>query len=159
MLSRLCEHGAGVSIRPEERPLTAHSDIVVIQTRGRGTREITREVARVVADSGIGTGLCQVFARHTSAGVIIMENADPVVHDDLERMLAHLVPDGWAEFRHRAEGGDDMSAHVRTLLAGESVTVPVRDGRPALGTWQGIFLWEHRTGGHRREVIVTVVGD
>lgn len=151
--------GAGVSIRPRERPVTAHSDTLGIQTRGRGTREITQEVAHVVAGAGIGTGLCQVFARHTSAGVIIMENADPTVHDDLERMLAHLVPDGWAEFRHRAEGDDDMSAHVRTLLAGESVTVPVRDGRLALGTWQGIFLWEHRADGHRREVVVTVLGD
>ncbi len=139
--------------------MTAHSDTVAVQTRGRGTQEVTREVARIVAESGIGTGLCQVFARHTSAGVIIMENADPGVRDDLERLFAHLVPDGWAEFRHRAEGDDDMPAHVRTLLAGESVTVPVKDGRLALGTWQGVFLWEHRTDGHRRELVVTVVGD
>lgn len=139
--------------------MTAHSDVLVVQTRGRATREVTREVSQVVTTSGIATGLCQVFARHTSAGVIIMENADPVVHDDLERLLAHLVPDGWHEFRHRAEGDDDMSAHVRTLLAGESVTVPVHEGRLGLGTWQGIFLWEHRTGAHRRELHVTVVGD
>ena len=139
--------------------MSAHSDLLVVQTRGRSTQEVTREVARIVAEAGIGTGLCQVFARHTSAGVIIMENADPTVHGDLERLLAHLVPDGWTEFRHRAEGDDDMSAHVRTLLAGESVTVPVRNGRLALGTWQGIFLWEHRTGGHRRELAVTVIGD
>ena len=113
----------------------------------------------MVVDAGIGTGLCQIFARHTSAGVIIMENADPTVHGDLERLLAHLVPDGWSRFRHRAEGDDDMSAHVRTLLAGESVAVPVRDGHLALGTWQGIFLWEHRAHGHRRELAVTVIGD
>ncbi len=130
-----------------------------MQTRGRGTQEVTREVARVVTQSGIRTGLCQVFARHTSAGVIIMENADPTVRDDLERWFAHTVPDGWVEFRHRAEGDDDMPAHVRTLLAGESITVPVKDGRLALGTWQGVFLWEHRADGHRRELVVTVVGD
>ena len=139
--------------------MTAHSDTLEIQTRGRGTREITHEVARIVKDAGVGTGLCQVFARHTSAGVIIMENADPTVRDDLDRLLAKLAPDGWDEFRHRAEGDDDMPAHARTLLAGESVTVPVRSGQLALGTWQGIFLWEHRADGHRRELVVTVVGD
>lgn len=139
--------------------MAAHDDVLMIRTRGRGTLEITREVADVVAASGIRTGVCQVFARHTSAGVIITENADPAVRDDLERLLAHLVPDGWREFRHRAEGDDDMSAHVRTLLAGDSVSVPVHEGRLALGTWQGIFLWEHRAGPHRREVSVTVLGE
>ena len=139
--------------------MTAHGDTLTIRTRGRGTEEITRGVAEVVAASEVRTGLCHVFARHTSAGVIVTENADPTVRDDLERLLSHLVPDGWSGFRHRAEGDDDMSAHARTLLAGESVTVPVRDGRLALGTWQGIFLWEHRTGAHRREVAVTVTGD
>ena len=139
--------------------MTARSDTIEVRTSGRSTQEITREVARVVTDSGIESGLCQVFARHTSAGVIIMENADPTVRDDLERLLGKLAPDGWAEFRHRAEGDDDMPAHARTLLAGESVTVPVRGGQLALGTWQGIFLWEHRADGHRRELAVTVVGD
>ncbi len=139
--------------------MASHGDTLTIRTRGRGSEEITREVADVVAASGIRTGLCQVFARHTSAGVIVMENADPTVRGDLERLLSHLVPDGWSGFRHRAEGDDDMSAHARTLLAGESVTAPVHDGRLALGTWQGIFLWEHRAGPHRREVAVTVLGD
>jgi len=139
--------------------MAAHGDVLTIQARGRGTREITSEIADVVRTSGIHTGLCQVFARHTSAGVIIMENADPTVREDLERLLAHLVPDGWPEFRHRAEGDDDMSAHARTLLAGNSVTVPVHDGGLGLGTWQGLFLWEHRTGSHRREVAVTVLGE
>jgi len=139
--------------------MIAHDDILTIRTRGRGTREITREVADVIAASGIRTGLCHVFARHTSAGVIVMENADPTVREDLERLLASLVPDGWPDFRHRAEGDDDMPAHARTLLAGESVTVPVHDGRAGLGTWQGIFLWEHRADEHRREVTVTVLGE
>lgn len=139
--------------------MAAHEDVLTIRTRGRGMQEITRAVVDVIAASGIRTGLCHVFARHTSAGVIVMENADPTVREDLERLLAHLVPDGWPEFRHRAEGDDDMSAHARTLLAGESVTVPVRDGRLGLGAWQGIFLWEHRAGPHRREVAVTVTGD
>lgn len=139
--------------------MTTRSDTIEVRTPGRGTREITREVARVVTDAGLETGLCQVFARHTSAGVIIMENADPAVREDLERLLAHIAPDGWPEFRHRAEGDDDMPAHARTLLAGESVTVPVQSGRLALGTWQGIFLWEHRAGGHRRELVVTVIGE
>lgn len=139
--------------------MAAHGDVLTIRARGRGTSEITGEVAEVVRTSGIRTGLCQVFARHTSAGVIIMENADSTVREDLERLLAHLVPDGWREFRHRAEGDDDMSAHARTLLAGESVTVPVREGHLGLGTWQGIFLWEHRAGPHRREIAVTVLGE
>lgn len=139
--------------------MSAVGETLEYRTHGRGTTEITADVARIVHGSGVTTGLCQVFARHTSAGVIIMENADPTVREDLERLLAHLVPDGWPEFRHRAEGDDDMSAHARTLLAGESVTVSVHDGRLALGTWQGIFLWEHRTGAHRRELVVTVLGE
>ena len=106
--------------------MTAYASTLEIRTAGRGTRDITQEVARVVDESGIKVGLCHVFARHTSAGVIITENADPTVREDLERLWAHLVPDGWPAFRHRAEGDDDMSAHVRTLLAGEGVQVPVQ---------------------------------
>lgn len=90
---------------------------------------------------------------------MITENADPVVRADLERLFAELAPDGWSRFRHTAEGDDDMSAHARTLLAGDSVTVPITDGRLALGTWQGIYLWEHRSAPHHREVVVTVLGD
>lgn len=130
-----------------------------IGTAGRGTRDITDSVREVVQEAGAITGLCHVFARHTSAGIVITENADPTVREDHERLLGHLVPDGWREFRHRAEGEDDMSAHARTLLAGESVTIPVADGRLGLGTWQGVFLWEHRSGGHRRDVVVTVIGE
>lgn len=130
-----------------------------IETRGRGTRDITREVRGVVQEAGARTGLCHVFARHTSAGIVITENADPTVREDHERLLSHLVPDGWREFRHDAEGDDDMPAHARTLLAGEGVLIPVTDGSLGLGTWQGVFLWEHRAGGHRREVVVTVLGE
>lgn len=138
--------------------MTTAQETLFFETDGRGTREITAKVARAVEASKIETGLCHVFSRHTSAGIIITENADPVVCEDLERLLAHLAPDGWDEFHHTTEGDDDMSAHARTLLAGESARVPVTGGKLALGTWQGIFLWEHRTGAHRREVVVTVLG-
>ena len=145
--------GTGVSA------MTAYTSTLEMRTTGRGTHDITQEVVRVVNGAGVRAGLCHVFARHTSAGIIITENADPTVRADLERLLAHLAPDGWPAFRHRAEGDDDMSAHVRTLLVGEGVQVPVQSGTLALGTWQGIFLWEHRTGSHQREVVVTVLGE
>lgn len=139
--------------------MTAVQRTLEIRTEGRGTRDVTDEVARVVRDAGVRTGLCHVFACHTSAGIVITENADPTVRTDHERLFSHLVPDGWREFRHRAEGDDDMSAHARTLLSGEGAVVPVADGRLGLGTWQGLFLWEHRAGAHRRHVTVTVLGE
>ena len=127
-------------------------------TSGRGTTEITRDVAEAVRASGVKTGLCHVFIRHTSASLIITENADPAVRRDLDRFMARLVPDGDTLFEHDAEGPDDMPAHVRSVLTQTALTIPVTDGRPALGTWQGIFVWEHRTGAHRRNLIVTVGG-
>ncbi len=133
-------------------------EILTIRTTGRGLRDVTDQIARVVEAAAAADGLCHVFSRHTSAGVVITENADPTVPEDHERLVAKLIPDGWHEFRHRTEGDDDMAAHARTLLAGEGVLVPVRNGELALGRWQGIFLWEHRTGGHFREVVVTVLG-
>ncbi|MGH8128697.1 MAG: secondary thiamine-phosphate synthase enzyme YjbQ [Gammaproteobacteria bacterium] len=139
--------------------MSAVQETLKLRTSGRATTDITEAVANVVSGSGVETGLCHVFARHTSAGIIITENADPTVRDDLERLLAHLAPDGWDAFRHTAEGDDDMSAHARTLLTGEGVLIPVTDGTPGLGVWQGIFLWEHRTGAHRREVTITVLGE
>jgi len=126
------------------------------ETDGRGTIEITRDVAGVVAEAGFETGLCHVFSRHTSASLMICENADPTVRDDLERWLVDAVPDGAPIFRHDTEGPDDMPAHVRSILTGMDLSVPVSGGSPNLGTWQGIYLYEHRTGGHRREVVVTV---
>ncbi|MBL6752505.1 MAG: YjbQ family protein, partial [Nevskia sp.] len=104
-------------------------------------------------------GLCHLFLRHTSASLCITENADPEVLRDLERFARRLAPDGDPLFRHDAEGADDMPAHVRNLFAGCELTVPIREARLALGTWQGLFIWEHRTSGHRREVVVTVNGD
>ena len=128
-----------------------------IATRGRGTHEITDRVTAVVVQSGVACGIAHVFARHTSCSVIITENADPTVRADLEALARRWAPDADPAYRHDTEGDDDMAAHARTLLAGMSVTVPVADGRLLLGTWQGIYLWEHRTAPHRREIVVTVI--
>jgi len=127
-----------------------------VTTRGRGTTEITGQVARLAAAQG-GSGVCQVFVRHTSASLMICENADPEVLRDLERFLSRLVPDGDPLFRHTMEGMDDMPAHVRSVLTRTDLSIPVHEGRLALGTWQGIFLYEHRTEGHRRELVVTLI--
>lgn len=129
-----------------------------IRSRGRGTTEITAEVARLVRAAGISTGIAQVFVQHTSCSVMITENADPAVRRDLETLAARWAPDGDPDYRHDTEGDDDMAAHARSLLAGSSVTVPVGAGELLLGTWQGIYLWEHRTGAQLRRVVVTVVG-
>ncbi|RUL88633.1 secondary thiamine-phosphate synthase enzyme YjbQ [Tautonia sociabilis] len=136
-----------------------HSESFTIPTRGRGTVELTDRVQQAVASSGVGVGLCSVFVHHTSASLIICENADPSVRSDLERYFARLVPDGDPLFRHTLEGPDDMPAHVRSILTQASLSVPVSGGRCDLGTWQGLFLWEHRADGHRRRITVTVVGD
>ena len=130
-----------------------------IATRGRGSYLITQDIQSFVADSGIGTGIALVFVHHTSASLMLCENADPEVRADLERFMDRLVPDGDPLFRHTDEGPDDMAAHVRTLLAGSSLSVPVSGGRCALGTWQGIYLWEHRCAAHRRRVTLTLYGE
>lgn len=129
-----------------------------IRTRGRGTTEITEEVARLVRSGGIATGIAQVFVQHTSCSVMITENADPSVRRDLETLAARWAPDADPDYRHDTEGDDDMAAHARSLLAGSSISVPVGNGQLLLGTWQGIYLWEHRTGPQLRRVVVTVVG-
>jgi secondary thiamine-phosphate synthase enzyme len=129
-----------------------------IRTRGRGTTEITAEVARLVRAAGVATGIAQVFVQHTSCSVMITENADPAVRRDLETLAASWAPDGDPDYRHDTEGDDDMAAHARSLLAGSSVTIPVGAGELLLGTWQGIYLWEHRTGAQLRRVVVTVIG-
>jgi len=136
----------------------AHQSILQFDTRGRGSRDITREVAAVVADAGIACGLVQVFVQHTSCSLTITENADPDVRRDLETVLARLAPDGDPAWRHNDEGPDDMAAHVRTVLTDTGITIPVGGGRMLLGTWQGVYLWEHRTAPHRRTVVVTVIG-
>ncbi len=130
-----------------------------LDSRGRGTREITAAVQEVVQASGITTGLCHVFSQHTSASLMLCENADPVVREDLERLFTRLVPDGDPLFRHTAEGDDDMPAHARALLTHSDLTLPVGRSRCLLGVWQGIYLWEHRHGGRRRRVTVTVQGE
>jgi secondary thiamine-phosphate synthase enzyme len=136
-----------------------HSETFTVATRGRGTVELTDRVQGIVADSGVDRGLCTAFVHHTSASLIICENADPSVRSDLERYIARLVPDGDPIFRHTLEGPDDMPAHVRSILTQASLSIPVASGRCDLGTWQGLFLWEHRAEGHRRRVTVTVLGD
>ena len=132
---------------------------IEIRTSGRGTIDITREVQRAVADSGISIGLAHLFLKHTSASLMLCENADPAVREDLERFMEKTAPDGDPMFRHRAEGPDDMPAHVRTVLTQSDMTLPVSDGRCALGTWQGIYLWEHRHHGHHRRLMITVQGE
>ncbi len=136
-----------------------HQQTLSFQTRGRGTLNISREVAGVVRDAGIATGLCHLFVQHTSASLILCENADPQVRHDLERFLAELVPDGSPLFRHTAEGPDDMPAHVRTILTQMDLTLPVSGGALDLGVWQGIYLYEHRARPHQRRVVVTLTGE
>lgn len=134
----------------------SNRDILSIETAGRGLYDITRQVSGVVDAGGVRDGQCHCFIKHTSSSLIITENADPQVHRDLENFLARLVPDGDPLFGHDAEGPDDMPAHVRTVLTATELTVPVADGRLALGTWQGLYLYEHRARPHTRRVIVTV---
>lgn len=129
-----------------------------IQTRGRGTHDVTAEVDEAVAAAGITEGIALVFVHHTSASILICENADPTVRSDLERFLARVAPDGDPIFEHDAEGRDDMPAHVRSVLTGVSVTIPITAGRLDLGTWQGLYLYEHRLAPHRRRISVTVTG-
>jgi secondary thiamine-phosphate synthase enzyme len=135
----------------------AHRHVLHVMTRGRSTTAITDEIQGAVAESGVESGLCSVFVHHTSASLLINENADPDVRRDLEAFLSRLVPDGDALYRHTAEGPDDMPAHVRSALTATSLTLPVDGGRADLGTWQGVYLWEHRTAPHQRKVTVTVL--
>jgi len=130
-----------------------------MRTPGRGLHEVTRAVAEVVARSRVTTGLCVVFCPHTSASLLLTENADPSARADLEAWLARLAPDGDPRYAHDAEGGDDMAAHLRSAVTRSSETIPVAGGRLALGTWQGVFLAEHRTAPHRRTLLVHVLGE
>jgi secondary thiamine-phosphate synthase enzyme len=132
--------------------------VLRVQTPGRALVEITRPIAAWVDESGFVDGLLTVFVRHTSASLLIQENADPAVRHDLERFFARLVPEGDRLFEHRAEGADDMPAHVRSALTQTQLSIPLLDRRLALGTWQGIYLYEHRTRGHRREVVLHLIG-
>jgi len=138
--------------------MTAHTESLEIRTRGKGTYEITGEVARIVRDSGVRTGLVTVFIQHTSASLIIFENADRSARVDLEAYFERLVPEDSSYFVHTAEGADDSTSHIRMVLTRTSEAIPVADGRMQLGTWQGIFVFEHRRAAHRRTVSVSVVG-
>lgn len=136
-----------------------HHDTIAVATRGLGLHEITRDVEAVMRASGVASGACTIMALHTSASLVVQENADPSARRDLEAFLARLVPEGDALYTHDAEGPDDMPAHVRAALTLTSLTIPVLDGRLRLGTWQGIYLWEHRRRGTRRQVAVHVLGE
>ena len=133
-------------------------ETISVQTQGRETINITREVEQVLRSSEIGQGLCHVFVHHTSASLIITENADSNVRRDLENYIAKLVLDGDPAYLHDQEGPDDMAAHIRSVLTQSEITIPVQAGRLALGTWQGLFLWEHRYQAHRRNLTITLTG-
>ena len=132
---------------------------LTVSTRGRRFHDIAAEVQARVAGAGVSTGLCTLHLQHTSASLVIQENADPDVRRDFETFFSRLVPDGDAMFVHTIEGDDDMAAHVRTALTTVNLSVPIEHGRLTLGTWQGIYLWEHRRGAHRRTVVVHILGD
>ena len=128
-------------------------------TNGRGTYEITAEVEQYIKASQIQTGICTVFIHHTSASLVITENADPTVRHDLETIMQRLAPDADPAYQHDYEGDDDMSAHVRCILTNDSLTIPVTNGHSALGTWQGVFVYEHRNNPFQRRLTITVIGD
>lgn len=133
--------------------------LLQVPTPGRGLHDVTAAVADVVAGSGVTTGLCVVFCQHTSCSLVIQENADPSARADLEAWLERLAPDGDPHYTHTAEGPDDMPAHLRAAVTKTTETIPVVDGRLALGTWQGLYLAEHRTHAHRRRLVVHVTGE
>lgn len=139
--------------------MTHYQQLLTIQTTGKSFSKITSKVQSVVADSGIKMGLCTIFLRHTSASLLIQENADPDVLKDLSIFFAKLVPEDGRSYIHDAEGPDDMPAHIRTALTKTSEQIPIAQGRLLLGTWQGIYIWEHRQRSHYREVVVHISGD
>jgi secondary thiamine-phosphate synthase enzyme len=139
--------------------MPAHAEQFVISTRGKGTYEITERCQQIVRSSGIRTGSATIMVRHTSASLVIFENADPSARTDLHAFFDHLVPEDTPYFVHTYEGPDDMPSHLRMALTRTSEVVPVMEGRLAFGTWQGIFLFEHRKAPHTREIVVSVVGE
>jgi secondary thiamine-phosphate synthase enzyme len=132
---------------------------IEFETRGRGSYSITDRLQRLVGQAGITTGLCHIFLQHTSASLMLCENADPDVRVDLETFMSRLAPDGDPMLVHTAEGPDDMPAHIRTVLTHSDLSLPVGKGRCLLGTWQGVYVWEHRRSGCHRRLIVTVSGE
>lgn len=130
--------------------------ILNIKTNGRGTFEISNDIQKVLDDNNVISGLCHLFLQHTSASLILCENADPTVRTDLENFMARIVPDGDPGYLHDMEGPDDMPAHIRSIITQNHITLPIVNGKCALGTWQGIYLWEHRTMGHQRKLVITL---
>lgn len=139
--------------------MPAHVESFMVSTRGKGTYEITGEIRRIVRASGIRTGLVTVFIQHTSASLVIYENADPSAREDLHAWMEKIVPEDNPDYVHTFEGPDDTTSHLRMALTRTSEVIPVVGGAPALGTWQGVFVFEHRRAAHRRTVVVSVVGD
>ncbi|MCA6572151.1 MAG: secondary thiamine-phosphate synthase enzyme YjbQ [Pseudanabaena sp.] len=145
-------------IANQQQTLNIVQQNIAIRTNGKKLHNITRQVEAILLQSGIKMGLCNVFLRHTSASLIIQENADPDVLADLETFFSKLIPEDASQYRHISEGVDDMPSHIRSALTKTSETIPITNGRLALGTWQGIFVWEHRNLGHTREVLVHITG-
>lgn len=135
-----------------------HTEMLDLRTTGKGTYEITEQVSEILGRSGIVDGTMTVFVRHTSCSLIIMENADPTARRDLEEFFDRLVPENAPYFEHNAEGPDDMPSHIRAVLTRSSEVIPVTNSRLQLGTWQGVFLFEHRRAAHKRNLVVTVIG-
>jgi secondary thiamine-phosphate synthase enzyme len=139
--------------------LQQHQETLTIRTPSRGLHEVTREVAEAVGRSGIRTGQCTILLQHTSASLLIQENADPSARRDLERYLERIAPEGHPDYTHTAEGADDMPAHLRAALTHTSETIPIQHARLALGTWQGLYLCEHRRAPHRRSLLIHIIGE
>src|SRR6476659_7486642 len=139
--------------------MSVYKDQLELSTNGKGLYEITDEVQAKIDNCGVRNGIVTVFVQHTSCSIVIMENADPTARRDLEEFFDRLVPEDADYFSHNAEGGDDMPSHIRMVLTRTSETVPVVDGKMQLGTWQGIFLFEHRCAPHRRKIFITIIGE
>jgi secondary thiamine-phosphate synthase enzyme len=139
--------------------MPVHHDQLEVRSHGKGLREITDDVQSKIDKSGVRNGTVTVFVQHTSCSIVVMENADPTAQHDLEEFFDRLVPENADYFTHDAEGGDDMPSHIRMVLTRTSETVPIADGKMQLGTWQGIFLFEHRRAPHRRKVFLTMIGE
>ena len=136
-----------------------HQEAIFVSTRGKGFTDVSARVRKVVADSQVRTGLCTVFVRHTSCSLVIQENADPAVRRDLQKWIDDLAPESRSLYEHDTEGPDDMPAHLRAAMTKTSESIPVGGGELVLGTWQAIYLWEHRTSAHERELVVHVFGE
>ncbi len=142
----------------KENALKQSLETLVVGTAGRGLVEITAQVRRFAASAGVATGLLTLWCRHTSASLLVQENADPNVRRDLEAFFALLAPEAPGRYGHEAEGADDMPAHLRAALTQTQLCIPVAQGQPVLGTWQGIYVWEHRKAAHRREIVLHLIG-